>query len=695
MKFLHHLLVYTFLCFSACITYAQSIVVDDSKSAQYLVTNVLVKSNCVTITNTVATGDTFTTGKASYGSFSNQGSSFPFTEGVVLSTWSAKNSENGPSAQDKAMIGDSRWLGDTDLGSALGIIAPNLTKNATVLEFDFEAKTDFISFNYIFASNEYRDYFPCEFTDSFAFLIKEKSSSLPYKNIALLPNSTIPVASTNVHPAIPPYSQLGVSKAGCPAINENYFGGYNNNLSPINYYGQTKVLNAQSTVTAGVTYHIKLVIADFRNEEFDSAVFIEAGSFAPRINLGPNQIVCFNDSTILNTAAITGAIKYEWFKDGAVTPIFGENSSTLEVTTQGKYSVEVTLAVGCIAKGAVTVNYKEPLKEMLTQCGESNGTALFDLTQITSSNTINSNQSIKYYSDLLGTEITNPSAYKSTKKTVYARITGGTRECLDFVEIILNVLPTSTTVQTLTFCDNDGIEDGIRLFHLTNEVSPKISSTVAASYLLEGYYPFLDDAVKKENKLNNNYTNIPNQNIFVRVENGIDCYAIYEIALNVIPYTASAINIRSDIVINDFSGNNSVEIKTIGTGSYEYSLDGITFQDKPIFTNVLPGDYMVYVRDTTSCEFSTMQIYLLDYPRFFTPNGDGINELWKIKNLDLYPKAIVTIFDRYGKFLKQLNALSKGWNGIHNGIPLPADDYWFHIKFTDSKIIKGHFSLKR
>ena len=114
-----------------------------------------------------------------------------------------------------------------------------------------------------------------------------------------------------------------------------------------------------------------------------------------------------------------------------------------------------------------------------------------------------------------------------------------------------------------------------------------------------------------------------------------------------------------------------------------------------MFTNVQPGDYLVYTRDNLTCESSTMQIYVLDYPRFFTPNGDDINDFWMIKSLYLFPKATVSIFDRYGKLLKQLDATSRGWDGTFNGYNLPADDYWFHIKFTDSKTIKGHFSLKR
>ena len=688
MKCFAKILFYTVISIYSSLTTAQTIVVDDAKNAKQLVEDILVNSPCVTVSNFTVNGDSFSGSSNSYGYFNNQGGSFPLKEGIVLSTWSSINSVG--SFVENRGGGDTAWLGDTDLEQALGI---SNTKNATAIEFDFKAETDFISFNYIFASNEYQYYFPCQFSDGFAFLIKEKGSSEAYRNIAVLPNSTTIVSSTTIHASIAASIVAGVPIPGCPATNEQYFNGYNNNTSAINYSGQTTVLNAKSSVDIGKTYHIKLVIADHRNNEFDSAIFMEAGSFAPKINLGPDQTICFNDKTILDTGLTNNNYTYEWFKDGGITSI--GSTPTLEIDSPGTYSVNVSLAPGCVAVGKVKISYKNPILKTLTQCGDSSGTALFDLTQITSSVNISSDNSIDYFSDLLGTEITNRTAYKSKADTVYARITNTASECLDFVQISLQVLTTSTAIQNLTFCDNDVNQDGIRIFNLKKEVDLKIMPLPSSTSLVEGYYSVLNDAVTKQNKLNNTYTNIPNQTIFVRVENGTDCYGIYQINLNVTTYTNAATDIISDVLIKDFSGNNSVEIKTMGTGPFEYSLEGITFQDNAMFTNIKAGEYTVYVRDNFNCELSKKQIYVLDYPRFFTPNGDGYNDLWKIKNLYLYNKAIITIFDRYGKLLKQLNASSSGWNGTYNEVPLPADDYWFNINLVEKNTIKGHFTLKR
>ncbi|WP_411377526.1 T9SS type B sorting domain-containing protein [Flavobacterium psychrophilum] len=90
---------------------------------------------------------------------------------------------------------------------------------------------------------------------------------------------------------------------------------------------------------------------------------------------------------------------------------------------------------------------------------------------------------------------------------------------------------------------------------------------------------------------------------------------------------------------------------------------------------------------------------IINYPKFFTPNGDGYNETWNIPNLKITnPNAMIFIFDRFGKLIKQMTPTSDGWNGTYNEQPLPATDYWFTINYNEketSKIFKSHFTLKR
>ncbi|GAL71226.1 T9SS type B sorting domain-containing protein [Jejuia pallidilutea] len=91
----------------------------------------------------------------------------------------------------------------------------------------------------------------------------------------------------------------------------------------------------------------------------------------------------------------------------------------------------------------------------------------------------------------------------------------------------------------------------------------------------------------------------------------------------------------------------------------------------------------------------------MGFPKFFTPNGDGINDTWNVKGLstDYSQNSTVFIYDRYGKLIKQYKPNSKGWNGIFNGQLLSANDYWYVVNLVDSegnlRTFRGHFSLIR
>ncbi|WP_188362623.1 T9SS type B sorting domain-containing protein [Flavobacterium orientale] len=157
--------------------------------------------------------------------------------------------------------------------------------------------------------------------------------------------------------------------------------------------------------------------------------------------------------------------------------------------------------------------------------------------------------------------------------------------------------------------------------------------------------------------------------------------------------------IIEEIQIIDLVDINSVTILVSGTGDYVYSLTSIDgpYQESNVFTNVAPGIYTVFIKDINDCGIVTRVISVLGIPKFFTPNGDGYNDTWNIKGVsDQFNKnSILYIYDRYGKLVKQLTALSSGWDGIYNGQPLPSTDYWYVIELEDGRIAKGHFSLKR
>jgi gliding motility-associated-like protein len=144
----------------------------------------------------------------------------------------------------------------------------------------------------------------------------------------------------------------------------------------------------------------------------------------------------------------------------------------------------------------------------------------------------------------------------------------------------------------------------------------------------------------------------------------------------------------------------TLNVLGIGSGNYEYQLDDFPFQDSSQFNNVKPGEHTLSVRDKDGhCNPAPISAIIINYPKFFTPNGDGYNELWNIPHLSsTNPNAPIFIFDRYGKLIKEISPSTPGWNGLFNGQPVPSSDYWFTVEYDEkgiSKVFKSHFTLKR
>ena len=151
-------------------------------------------------------------------------------------------------------------------------------------------------------------------------------------------------------------------------------------------------------------------------------------------------------------------------------------------------------------------------------------------------------------------------------------------------------------------------------------------------------------------------------------------------------------------------GIRQIEVKTNGIGNYEFAIDDIDgpYQDNNIFIDVQRGSHKVYVRDKNGCGIvngvAERDLTKEDFPKFFTPNGDNINDLWQY----IPPKEsgeiiieTIQIYDRYGNFLVQVDPTSGGWDGKFMGNPLPSSDYWFKAIGQNNVKILGHFTLKR
>jgi gliding motility-associated-like protein len=135
-----------------------------------------------------------------------------------------------------------------------------------------------------------------------------------------------------------------------------------------------------------------------------------------------------------------------------------------------------------------------------------------------------------------------------------------------------------------------------------------------------------------------------------------------------------------------------------GTQPYQYNVDNTSnYVSYDIFSNLRVGDHMAYIIDENSCKasklFSVSEVPL-DFPSHFTPNGDGINDTWKIKNVELYDEIDLQIFDRFGKNLIKITDPTISWDGTYLGNKCPSTDYWYvlYIKEIGKKYV-GHFTL--
>lgn len=137
-----------------------------------------------------------------------------------------------------------------------------------------------------------------------------------------------------------------------------------------------------------------------------------------------------------------------------------------------------------------------------------------------------------------------------------------------------------------------------------------------------------------------------------------------------------------------------------GITTYLYQIDDGALQTSNVFNGIGAGNYTIRVTDSDGCTDYDEDVQVIDYPKYFTPNGDGFNDTWNIKGLSDQSNTTLLIYDRYGKLLKQISPKGQGWDGTFNGVQLPATDYWFTVDYVEpnndlNKLFKAHFSLKR
>ena len=310
-------------------------------TVEELVTDVLIDSQCNQAFNiTSSTGSDFGSTNG-IGYFEANGSSWPCENGLIMTSGDVANA---PGPESGVLLdGTYEWPGDGDLEAFIPGLNAGDTNNASIIEFEFVPVSNSMSFDFIFAAEEYGT-FQCTFTDAFAFLLTDSAGNTT--NLAIVPGTDDPISVLTVRD--------DQYNGACESVNEEWFanyygpGGLPPLTSPTNFIGHTEVMTASATVIPNEVYTIKLVVADDGDTIYDSAVFIDGGSFdIGQLDLGEDILVssgnalCEGQEIVLDAGALPNNSTIEWFMDG--TLMEGETGVTLTVTETAFYSAIITV----------------------------------------------------------------------------------------------------------------------------------------------------------------------------------------------------------------------------------------------------------------------------------------------------------------------------------------------------------------
>ena len=381
---------------------------------------------------------------------------------------------------------------------------------------------------------------------------------------------------------------------------------------------------------------------------------------------------------------------------------------------QNIYVHVVNIDTKCEIVGVVTLQVLDGATasavdpDMFATCDDNtDGLFIFDLTQADAQVLGTQDPAlftVDYYVDAQHAADNDPIAdytnFESATTTIYAVVNNLTTGCRSdavaisiTVQALIDVIIDSDSGNTI--CVEYGTNSLIRGLTLSTSLDP-------TAYTFEWY-------------LNGGTTPIGTGASYYAVEEGIYTLLVSSTsALGCISDPGTFTVIKSGppsaqspgyVITNAFGDNQIITVNVNGFGLYEYALDGGAWQSSNIFENVGPGTHYVDVRDSNTSEcgpgIRIDDINAINYPHYFTPNGDGIHDTWNIIGLEDQPSAKIYIFDRYGKLLKQINPATGsagGWDGTFTGHQMPSTDYWFTVFYNENgtnKEFKAHFSLKR
>ena len=587
---------------------AQGVTVTTTQTPSQLINDVLISSPCFIATNVVASTGTNFGSTNGIGYFSNVNPNFPFASGVVLTTGDVTKVPS----PNNAILNDGilSWPGDSEMQTALLGQGVNINSvNASSIQFQFTATTTTFNLSFVFASEEYGAS-QCNFSDAFAFLIKDITAGGSYQNLATVPfpaPANTPITVSTIRDSI--------YNTNCPSVNPTFFGEYNGGgFGPaINFNGQTIPMNASAPLIVTHVYQVKLVVADGNgNVGYDSAIFLQAkslniggdvlGSDYISANAGatpPRNGICSpvvaGSCPILQPdVPLQAGTTYQWKKllSGIYQNIPGQTSSTLDICSLtpaynaptiglNYYSLTYT-RIGCEPiTDIIVVEVFQPINALvtvppLTKCNTGAADYTFDLSK--TANVITTNNTTATNDDLNGVTITFhtspnsnvavPTLYTVASGpaiagvTLYARIKNNISGCSVIRSFELKVVA-PPTIQTqpsnLILCGETPSPGPRASFDLNNNLALMLGNQNATSTIYAFSFHTTQLGANTSSTTNPLFmptTNIKNTTsieIYIRLQNILDptCFVTASFTVTVIPL--AYVDILPDVIVcNNF-----------------------------------------------------------------------------------------------------------------------------------------------
>jgi gliding motility-associated-like protein len=385
-------------------------------------------------------------------------------------------------------------------------------------------------------------------------------------------------------------------------------------------------------------------------------------------DLGNDVTAC--QGTTVTLDAGTNADSYQWEKDGTIIP--GATNATLDVTEAGNYTATAILGV-CSESDDVNVFFQDAPDVSFS----SPDYVACDGSTITLTPSISNsagNETYQWQKDNVDIAGATNSTLDVTEAGVYTVLVTNDLGCIGTASanVIFDPYPNLDLGEDQIVCSYD-----------TAEVKSNI--TDADTY----YWEVNGTAVS--NNTDTLTLNTPGEyDVVLTIDRGT-CTVSDDVHITILnPITVIPHPILYGELDIDVTG---------GLPPYKYSVDGTHFQKSNHFEDLPDGDYYISIKDKNACEYDnfimTHVINLIKF-QFFTPNGDGFNDFWRIGNAENTPNAELYVYNRFGKIIRQMHTgPSEVWDGTYNGKPLPAGDYWYMLILPDGKVHKGHFALKR